>query len=186
MHVGIPKPSDWVERWAHLIQPSQAILDVASGTGRHAKLFADNGCTVTAIDRSSEALQTLRAHSPAVRTIEADIENAPWPLLKEGKPELFDGIVVTNYLHRPLMPSLLASLAPNGVLIYETFAVGNEAFGKPSRPDFLLKSKELLLVCKELNVVAYEEGFLSEPDRVVQRVVATKQTTKMQPLAPHL
>jgi SAM-dependent methyltransferase len=150
-------------------------LDVACGTGRHTKLFADKGCTVTALDISSEALQAVATHSPSARTIQADIENAPWPL----QDETFDAVVVTNYLWRPLFPQLLASLKEGGILIYETFAVGNETVGKPSRPDFLLKSKELLSLCADLHVIAYEEGFLTAPDRLVQRIVVVNRNSKM-------
>jgi SAM-dependent methyltransferase len=167
--------SPWVARWAPLIKPSQAILDVACGQGRHVKLFADKGCAVTALDISNEALQAVMAHSPSARIVQADIENAPWPLHGEA----FDAVVVTNYLWRPLFPQLLASLKDGGILIYETFAVGNETVGKPSRPDFLLKSKELLSLCEGLHVIAYEEGFLDSPDRFVQRIVATKLARKM-------
>jgi SAM-dependent methyltransferase len=180
-HLALSAPSPWVLRWAHLVMPSQAILDVACGTGRHAKLFADKGCAVTALDVSSEALQAVAALSPSARTIQADIENAPWPL--DG--ETFDAVVVTNYLWRPLFPTLLASLKDGGILIYETFAVGNETVGKPARPDFLLKSKELLSLCEGLHVVAYEDGFLTAPDRFVQRIVAVKAAAKMG-ASPHL
>jgi SAM-dependent methyltransferase len=130
---------------------------------------------VTALDISIEALQAVAAHSPSARRVPADIENAPWPL----GGETFDAVVVTNYLWRPLLPQLLASLKDGGILIYETFAIGNELVGKPARPDFLLKSKELLLFCKELHVIAYEEGFLTSPDRFVQRIVAAKSAAKM-------
>ncbi len=155
--------------------PSQAILDVACGAGRHVKFFADRGCAVTALDISDEALQAVQAHSPNVRMVQADIENAPWPL----SGETFDAVVVTNYLWRPVFPKLLASLKDGGILIYETFAVGNEMVGKPSRPDFLLNSKELLSLCADLHVIAYEEGFLTAPDRFVQRIVAVKRAGKM-------
>lgn len=167
--------SKWVARWAHLVTPAQAILDVACGTGRHAKFFADRGCAVTGLDISNEALQAVAAHSPSVRIVKADIENAPWPL----GGETFDTVVVTNYLWRPVFPKLLVSLKDDGILIYETFAVGNETVGKPSRPDFLLKSKELLQLCEGLHVIAYEEGFLTAPDRFVQRIVAVKSAAKM-------
>ena len=130
---------------------------------------------VTALDISNEALQTVGVHSPSARVIQADIENAAWPLVDET----FDAVLVTNYLWRPLFPQLLTSLKDGGILIYETFAVGNETVGKPSRPDFLLKSKELLSLCEGLHVIAYEEGFLDNPDRFVQRIVATKQARKM-------
>jgi hypothetical protein len=100
----------------------------------------------------------------------ADLENAPWPL--HGRQ--FGGVVVTNYLWRALWPQLLNSLAEGGVLIYETFALGNETVGKPSRPDFLLRHGELLGVCRDLHVVAFEEGFIASPDRFVQRIVAVR------------
>lgn len=174
-HLALSAPSPWVTRFAHLFMPSQAILDVACGAGRHVNFFANKGCAVTALDVSNEALQAVTTHSPSARTIQADIENAPWPLTGET----FDAVVVTNYLWRPLFPQLLASLKDEGVLLYETFAVGNETVGKPSRPDFLLKSKELLQLCEGLHVIAYEEGFLTEPDRFVQRIVAAKSTAKM-------
>ncbi len=174
-HLNLAAASSWVARWAHLIEPRQAILDVACGTGRHVKLFADKGCTVTALDISNEALQVVSAHSPSANVVQADIENAPW--LLEG--ESFDAVVVTNYLWRPVFPKIRASLKEGGILIYETFAVGNETVGKPSRLDFLLKSKELLSLCEDLHVIAYEEGFLGSPDRFVQRIVATKVAGKM-------
>ena len=173
-HLDLNPPSCWVQRFAHLVKPTGSLLDVACGAGRHSKLFADVGCTVTAIDASTEALAIVKNHSPSVRTIQADIENAAWPLLLNGQPQTFDAIVVTNYLHRALMPTLLASLSGGGLLIYETFAVGNETVGKPSRPDFLLQRGELLQVCKDLNIIAFEDGFLSQPDHYVQRIVATK------------
>lgn len=106
--------------------------------------------------------------------IEADIENGPWPLLQDGRPREFDAVVVTNYLWRALMPVLLQSVAPGGVLIYETFAAGNETVGKPSRPDFLLRPGELLQACAGLRVVAYEDGYLAQPERFVQRIVAVR------------
>ena len=101
----------------------------------------------------------------------ADIENGPWPFA--GRQ--FDAVVVTNYLWRPLLPTLLASLAPGGVLIYETFAQGNETVGKPSRPDFLLRPGELLEVCRGLRVVAFEDGFQQAPDRFTQRIAAVRE-----------
>jgi len=141
------------------------VLDVACGSGRHLRWLAEQGFRVTGIDRDAEALAAL--HSTG-RTLVADIENAPWPLAGER----FDAVVVTNYLWRPLWPVLLASLAAGGVLTYETFAVGNEAFGKPSNPDFLLRAGELLEACQGLHVVAYEDGVLDAPPRRVQRIAA--------------
>jgi SAM-dependent methyltransferase len=121
------------------------------------------------VDRNPDAIAAV---SPLGEAICADIENGPWPL--QGRT--FGGVVVTNYLWRPLWTNILASLAPNGVLIYETFSAGNETVGKPSRPDFLLHPAELLAVCQDLRVVAFEEGFLAEPDRFVQRIVAVRET----------
>ncbi len=164
---GTEAPSAWVQRWAHLVQPNSQVLDVACGRGRHMRFLASLGHHLTGIDRDPEAIAAVAALGEAVQ---ADIENGPWPL-----PErTFDAVIVTNYLWRPLMPHILASLAPEGVLIYETFAAGNETVGKPSRPDFLLKPGELLSLCQGLHIVAYEDGFLDSPERFVQRIVAVK------------
>ncbi len=164
---GTEAPSAWVQRWAHLVQPNSQVLDVACGRGRHMRFLASLGHHLTGIDRDPEAIAAVSALGEAVQ---ADIENGPWPL-----PErTFDAVIVTNYLWRPLMPHILASLAPEGVLIYETFAAGNESVGKPSRPDFLLKPGELLSLCQGLHIVAYEDGFLDSPERFVQRIVAVK------------
>ncbi len=167
MH-GTESPSHWVQRWAHLIAPGGNVLDVACGHGRHMRYLACLGHTVTGVDRSAEALAGLQGVGP---TVLADIENGPWPL----PGQRFDAVVVTNYLWRALMPTLIESLADGGVLIYETFAAGNETVGKPSRPDFLLQPGELLRHCAGLRVVAYEDGFLSAPERFVQRVVAVRE-----------
>ena len=141
------------------------MLDLACGSGRHLRWLAAQGFALTGIDRDAQALAPLASLG---RTLVADVENSPWPL--EG--ERFDAVVVTHYLWRPLWPALRASLAEGGVLIYETFALGNEAFGKPSNPDFLLRPGELLEACQGLHVVAYEDGVLAAPPRRVQRIVA--------------
>ena len=178
MH-GTESPSPWVQRWAHLIAPGGSALDVACGHGRHMRYLASLGHTVTGVDRLADALASLQGVGT---TVLADIENGPWPL--PGKR--FDAVVVTNYLWRSLMPTLLDSLADGGVLIYETFAAGNETVGKPSRPDFLLQPGELLRHCAGLRVVAYEDGFLSAPERFVQRAVAVREGTAHQVPARHL
>ena len=166
MH-GAEAVSPWVERWAHLVPADATVLDVACGHGRHSRFFAQRGSRVTAVDRNAEALASLTS---VAQTVEADIENGPWPFLGQT----FDAVVVTNYLWRPLLPAILDCVAPGGVLLYETFAAGNEAFGKPSRPDFLLQPGELLRVCAGLEVVAYQHGRLEAPTRVVQRIAAAR------------
>jgi len=174
MH-GTEAVSVWVSRWAHLVPQGATVLDVACGHGRHAKFFAARGCKVTAVDRDVAALASIQG---TAETIEADIENGPWPFA--GRK--FDAVVVTNYLWRPLLPAIVDCVASDGVLIYETFAAGNEKFGKPSRPDFLLKPGELLQACAELEVVAYQHGQIENPARVVQRIAACGKTRGIAPL----
>ena len=170
--------SSWVQRWSHLLSPGGRVLDVACGQGRHLHWFAQRGHPVTGIDRSEAAIAFANSLGTGVQ---ADIENGAWPLLRDGAPETFDAVVVTNYLWRPLMPVIQASVAPGGVLIYETFATGNASVGKPSRADFLLQDGELLTAFPELRVIAYEHGFLSLPDRFVQRIVACRRMAELAP-----
>ncbi len=160
-------PSAWVRRFAPLIRPGGHVLDLAAGGGRHAQMLLDMGFRVTAVDRNVAALQPLVGPHCTVREI--DLENgAGWPL---GGG--YDGIVVANYLHRPLFPAFTGALAPDGVLIYETFAIGNERFGRPSNPDFLLRPGELLEVFAVLTVIAFEQGEVAVPrPAVIQRIAA--------------
>ena len=164
-------PSAWVCRFAPLIAVGGAVLDLACGQGRHARHLAGLGYCVEAVDRDSASLAAL-AGIARVRTRCADLEGAPWPYAA-GR---FDGIVVTNYLHRSLMPDLLAALRPQGVLIYETFALGNEKLGRPSKPEFLLRPQELLQwVQGHLQVLAFEQGRVELPKpAVIQRICAIK------------
>ena len=148
------------------------VLDVACGSGRHMAWLGQKGYVCTGIDRSAEALAAASRYG---RTVQADIEGGPWPLIKNGLTQTFDVVLVTNYLWRPLFPVLLQSLAPGGLLLYETFAQGNETVGKPSRPDFLLQTGELLRICQNLRIVAFEEGFMTNPERFVQRIAAVRQ-----------
>ncbi|MGQ3301320.1 class I SAM-dependent methyltransferase [Reyranella sp.] len=162
-------PSSWIATWAGLIPPGAPILDLAAGNGRHTAYFASRGHRVTAVDRDVSALVA----SDTVEVVAADLEDgSPWPLAGRR----FGAIVVTNYLHRPLFPALFAALQPGGILLYETFMEGNERFGKPSRPDFLLKDGELLdLVRGRFSVTAYEARMISQPKMaMVQRIAARR------------
>lgn len=167
MH-GTEAPSPWVRRWAHLIAPGGVALDVACGAGRHLRWLHSQGLQVVGVDRSGEAIAACAGLGELVC---ADIENAPWPFDRRQ----FEAVVVTNYLWRALLPTLIQSLAPGGVLIYETFARGNETVGRPARPEFLLEPGELLHACSALRVVAYEDGFEEEPARFVQRITAVRE-----------
>jgi SAM-dependent methyltransferase len=156
---GADAPSPWVLRFAARVSPGSRVLDVACGRGRHARLFAGQGCIVDAVDVDAEAGAAL-AGVPGVRFLQADIEGGPWPYA--GRK--FDAVVVTHYLHRPLFPRLAEVLAPGGTLIYETFMVGHERFARPTNPAFLLRPRELLEVFgPALAVLAFEEGVVSLP-----------------------
>lgn len=171
MHSG-QAPSEWIRRWAHLAPAGRPVLDVACGAGRHLLEFAARGHPVTGVDRDPQALADAAWHlDGAGELVQADIENGPWPLADR----VFGAVVVTNYLWRALLPTCVASVEPGGVLLYETFAAGNETVGKPSRPDFLLRPGELLAACAGLRIVAYEDGFESLPERFVQRVAAVRE-----------
>lgn len=165
---GQEAPSAWVRRWSHLVPTGGSVLDVACGHGRHMRWFAQRGHAVTGIDRDAEAVAAV---APLGRALQADIENGPWPL----PGERFGAVVVTNYLWRPLLDTLVAAVAPGGVLLYETFAADHASVGRPSRPDFLLQPGELLRVCAGLRVVAYEDGFVPVPERFVQRIAAVRE-----------
>lgn len=184
-HAGQSAVSAWVSRFAPLVPPGE-VLDLACGGGRHARLFAARGYAVLAVDRDAAALMQLAAHGDAgLTTLQSDLEASPvpdaagavaatvWPFAAHR----FAAIVVTNYLYRPLLPLIVASLAPGGLLIYETFARGNEHFGKPSNPDFLLMSGELLAVAVAggMTVVAFEQGVVALPaPAAVQRICAMR------------
>jgi SAM-dependent methyltransferase len=157
-------PSAWVVRWAPLLTRGP-VLDLACGKGRHARFLLQRGLEVVAVDREPQVLES-------VRFIRADLEDgSPWPLPGEH----FQGIVVTNYLYRPLFPVLEAALAPGGVLIYETFMLGNERFGKPSNPLFLLRPGELWQAFRGLHVIAFEQGCAPQPKpAMIQRLCAIR------------
>lgn len=159
-HAAIERPSGWVVKWAPEVRRGP-VLDLACGAGRHSRLFRDLGFDVVAVDRDPVAID-------GVTFVRADLEDgSPWPL--EGRR--FGGIVVTNYLHRPLFPKLAESLDEGGVLIYETFMAGNERFGKPSNPAFLLKPGELKEAFAGMQILGFEEGEVSAPKpAMVQRI----------------
>lgn len=176
--IRVSEPSPWVLRFAPLVKAGGSVLDLACGGGRHSRYFLKQGHEVVALDRSTNAISDLSSNL-ACEIICADLEknNAAFNELGQLAGRQFDGIIVVNYLYRPLLSCLLDALAPGGVLIYETFARGNEQFGQPRNPDHLLKSAELLiLVQNELNVIAYEHGVDTNRHRpvVVQRICATK------------
>ena len=172
-------PSEWVLRFAHLIPAGGRVLDLACGTGRHACHLCGLGHVVVAVDRDPAALRSL-AETAGIEPLVADLESGPWPLPGQS----FDAVVVTNYLHRPLFPHIFAALRSGGVLIYETFAMGNEQFGKPSNPEFLLRRGELLdLIAPNLQVVAFEQGMVSRPKlAVVERICAVCRVERWWPL----
>lgn len=168
--------SPWIRRFSGLFSDGGTVLDLAAGRGRHSRWLLDQGCSVTALDRQIEALQAMKKADPKgagrLEIISADLEDgSPWPLPKRR----FDAVVVVNYLWRPLFPKILDAIDDSGLLLYETFAIGNEALGKPSNPDFLLKQGELLdVVAGHLDVIAYEHGRIEGPTgpAVKQRIAA--------------
>jgi SAM-dependent methyltransferase len=165
----LPPPSPWIERFAWLVPAGGSVLDLACGEGRHLRLFRRLGHPVVALDRDLARV----APDPEVERIEADLEDgSPFPLHERR----FAGVVVTNYLWRPLLPAIVAAVAPGGCLLYETFALGNERFGKPSNPDFLLRPGELLDAVKnKLRVVAYEDLIESEPRPAARQRIAARR-----------
>jgi SAM-dependent methyltransferase len=171
LHAAIDNPSAWVARFVPLM-PAGETLDLACGGGRHARLLAAAGHAVVALDRDISAVAALRIDGVVPMQYDLEREGLTWPF----EPGRFAGIVVTNYLHRPLFPRIIDSLAPGGVLIYETFALGNEQFGKPSNPAYLLAPGELLdRLRPALSVVAFEDGYVEVPrPAMVQRICAIK------------
>lgn len=178
----LTEPSAWVERFAGLLPAGGPVLDLACGGGRHTELFLSRGHAVTAIDRDLGGLGDL-AEDSGVEAIQANLEAEPddsSEVFTGAGPlagRTFAGVVVTNYLWRPLLPFLVAAVAPGGVLIYETFAAGNERFGRPTNPDFLLRPGELLdAVAGDLRVVAYEDLIVDHPKpAAVQRIAARRE-----------
>jgi SAM-dependent methyltransferase len=165
-------PSPWIKRFAGEIQPTSSVLDLACGSGRHSLLMLELGHSVVACDIKLSSLGNLKQRDK-LELVEADLENAPWPFPERQ----FAAIIVTNYLYRPLFPQILAALAPGGLLLYETFAAGNEQFGRPLNPDHLLNRGELLSgILTGLTIIAYEDVTISEPrPAALQRVCAERK-----------
>lgn len=168
---GPAAPSPFVAHYIAMVPPGGRILDLAAGRGRHTALARAAGHPVTAVDREVEGLKAL-PQGPDLEILEADLEGGPWPL----EDRSFAGVIVTNYLWRPILPRIVAAVAPGGVLIYETFAKGHERHGRPSNPDHLLNPGELLeAVNGELTVIAYAHGPEGDPPRAVrQRICAVR------------
>jgi SAM-dependent methyltransferase len=171
MHDVIQDASPWVRRFAFAIPKDGVVLDLACGAGRHTALLASLGHQILAVDQDISMMESLKSNSVEAQVM--DLEGLGWPLLGQE----FSAIVVTNYLYRPFLDELPKMLAEGGVLIYETFADGNAKFGKPSNPNFLLKSGELLALAQRsgLKVIAYEDIYLDQPKpAMVQRICAVK------------
>ena len=162
------QPSAWVQRWSHLVPAGGPVLDVACGMGRHLRWFHGRAHPVTGLDKAPAAVAAAARWGAA---IEADLEAQPWPLAGQQ----FAGVLVSHYLWRPLLPTLVASVAPGGVLLYETFAQGQGTVGRPARAEFLLQPGELLAACAALRIVAFEDGFEAQPARFVQRIAAVRE-----------
>lgn len=168
-----PPPSSWVQRFTWCLPQGGHVLDLACGSGRHSRYLLDLGYRVTALDRDLANIADLDGQ-PGITLLEADLEDgSAFPLAGAR----FDGVLVANYLYRPLLPTLLEAVTPGGGLIYETFAAGNESFGKPSNPDFLLKPGELLETLRgHMRILAYEDLVVAEPrPAAVQRVAARRE-----------
>lgn len=173
----IPPPSKWVVRHGGMIPPGGVVLDVACGAGRHGRFFRSLGHPVVMLDRDISQVADM-ASDEGVEIVARDLEGGrSWPLA--GRQ--FAGVIVVNYLHRPVLPALVAAVAPGGALIYDTFAVGNEAYGHPSNPDFLLHREELLIAARpELIVMAYEDVEETDPRPAVrQRVLAIRPAVRL-------
>ena len=180
-HGGGIDPSPWIVRFAPLAVAGARVLDIACGRGRHSVYFASRGCRVVAVDRDPGALAMLSSVA-GVKAIACDLESGEWPFAAER----FDVVVVTNYLHRALLPRQVQAVADDGLLLYETFALGNEAFGRPSNRDFLLAEGELLQVVRDaLTIVAFEQGAVTdERPAVLQRLAAVGRARRWPPQLP--
>jgi SAM-dependent methyltransferase len=168
-------PSAWIARFASLVSAGAPVLDLACGEGRHTRLFLARGHPVTAVDVDVSGLEDLRGR-PGLDVVRADLEDgSPCPL----PDRRFGAVVITNYLRRQLFPEIIESVDAEGVLLYETFALGNEVHGRPSNPDFLLRPGELIeLVQGRMQIVAYEHGYLERPRPMVRQRICAVRTER--------
>lgn len=165
----MPDVSEWVLKNLRHITREGSVLDVACGRGRHTLLMRDRGYKVTAVDKDISTLQGRNI--PEINLVCADLEENEWPF----QPDQFDAIVVTNYLWGPLFPTIKGSLRAGGCILYETFAIGNEAYGRPSNPDFLLKEDELLEVFSDFEILDYFHGKTETPKPAVKQAVVARR-----------
>jgi SAM-dependent methyltransferase len=165
-------PSPWLRQWVSLIRAGGRVLDLAAGEGRHTGFLLDKGFRVVAADRKTDLLRARFGAIPECVIVAIDLEDGAGWRLGGG----FDGVIVSLYLHRPILPDLARALAPGGVLIYETFMVGTERFGRPTNPDFLLRPNELSdAFVPDLRIIAFEEGEVARPKpAMMQRLVAMR------------
>jgi SAM-dependent methyltransferase len=172
-------PSPWIVRFAPLVPAGARVLDLAAGGGRHTRLFLARGHPVTALDRDVSALEDLGA-LPGCELVRADLEDgSPWPL----PDRRFGAVVVTDYLWRPLLPDLIAAVETGGILLYETFALGHQACGRPSNPEFLLRPGELLEAVRgALQIVAYEHGAVERPRAAARQRICALRSDRLAPL----
>jgi SAM-dependent methyltransferase len=171
-------PSDWIARFAPLARQAASVLDLACGRGRHTRLFLERGHPVTAVDIDLSGLADLHGH-PRLTVVQADLEHGPWPL----PDRRFGAVVVTSYLWRPLVLAIVDAVDDGGLLLYDTFAVGNQAYGHPSNPDFLLQQGELIEAVRgRLHIVAYEHGQLDRPRPAIRQRLCAVRTDRPMPL----
>lgn len=165
-------PSPFILKWLPEVKPGGSVLDLACGKGRHTRVCLERGFEVTAVDIDTRGLGDL-AGAAKLTLVSADLENAPWPL---GEA-IFDAVIVTNYLWRPLFQNIRDAVAPGGLLLYETFAAGNERYGKPSRPDFLLQEGELeQAFAKGFEILISEQVVEQVPAPAVRQRLAARKS----------
>ncbi len=161
--------SRWISDHVDLFPATGLVLDLACGTGRHARYLASRGLQVTAVDIDISMVETISL--PNIDAMQFDLEKGDWPFSEE----VFDAVIVTNYLWRPLFPKIVSSLKVGGIVFYETFAIGNEKYGRPSNPDYLLAEDELLMQFKGFEVLDFEHMKVENPKPEIKQAIAAKR-----------